>query len=1108
MAAPTSTNEVTARKLSSSISALWTKIKSTFQPVADRVTSWSSTPSDAKYPSEKLVKDSLDGIAGDYRTKDQDISKGANLVVNGSARMSSSNYNFSSFSYIPTICYGGSAGSFGFNGTTSTDEFISCDFNKTILFSADVKNLVAQSSNCVHRIYVAEFDIDKNAIAAQHVMFGIGTLTSLTQDLNPGDTVVHLADLSSPNWQASNAYQRGFIFWNYKNSYGYEYPPETYSRNQYIGANSAELYANANVNVSAGTITLDNPWSGPSIPAGTKVSRRQSGNTYPYPAYIDNAQDTDWHHIEGVMSGITDPGTSGRGNKFSQGVAFIKVGMYPSYNPNTDPVTNKRSAVANLSVYELSDVDATLSTTSINPLQNKEVTRWHNIVLGNDGYFSGSSAYSQLSLVKSILGSLSLYNAGVNVKIYSFDENDEENATLEWDSANASGTVKTNFNHGQQTGTLFTSAAGKWVKITYTGSTLSYFRGIGIFMNTRGSASSNKNFYGRLRAGTTEYPWSTYFSTSGSLVTTVYSGTPVTTAQVILKPISSDASCAIYGFRCLNTYNGSEDAVLIGTSSFAYQLRNSRKLAVSLSNTSTDTSFNGTADVTNIKTTGTLGVGNGGTGKASVTAGSYVVGNGTSALTEKTPKDAGSDVLKSLDTDNGDVVDGDFIVTSYHVNASTISSTTFVRRTALNLWNYIKSKLSGSDVNIGGNAATATTAQNYDANTGTIRSALAGKSDTGHVHNTDANEVTDSAAASTLDVVTDTTEIVTTGTNGYTSNDKKLYRRPIKSKLWPWIKGLLSSEANVNVSGSSASCTGNAATADAAKAYDPTFSGTNSIASALESKVTEIAFTEGNASAATDLTNVVLCGLKYNGSSLSSGRLSFTLSVTIDRGVSSKGGILRVDLAIGSDGSIYCKRASLTARSGGLEISKFRLVTGTNGGKPVVGVVWNGTTTSGAYMDVRVIDYMALSASASFVYDAVLSNVSNVVWGSSNAIQSASDSDVVHISGSETITGAKEFSRSGQETNFTDSSGSESIVRARTSTSSNNGSCQLNADRTTHRFGVYGRNENGTSKWVSFVGNDGVVNLGSYGDEVRIGGTKFVFNASQLGTEANTFYWI
>jgi len=87
---------------------------------------------------------------------------------------------------------------------------------------------------------------------------------------------------------------------------------------------------------------------------------------------------------------------------------------------------------------------------------------------------------------------------------------------------------------------------------------------------------------------------------------------------------------------------------------------------------------------------------------------------------------------------------------------------------------------------------------------------------TAHSHNTDADEVTDNTAASGLAVVTDTTEIVTTNTDGYSSNDKKLYRRPLKTKLWPWIKGLLSSESGVNISGSSASCTGNAATATSA----------------------------------------------------------------------------------------------------------------------------------------------------------------------------------------------------------------------------------------------------------------------------------------------------
>lgn len=43
------------------LDTFWAKIKSTFQTLGNLVTSWGSTPSDTKYPSEKLVKDSLQG---------------------------------------------------------------------------------------------------------------------------------------------------------------------------------------------------------------------------------------------------------------------------------------------------------------------------------------------------------------------------------------------------------------------------------------------------------------------------------------------------------------------------------------------------------------------------------------------------------------------------------------------------------------------------------------------------------------------------------------------------------------------------------------------------------------------------------------------------------------------------------------------------------------------------------------------------------------------------------------------------------------------------------------------------------------------------------------
>lgn len=43
------------------LDTFWAKIKSTFQTLGNLVTSWGSTPSDTKYPSEKLVKTALDG---------------------------------------------------------------------------------------------------------------------------------------------------------------------------------------------------------------------------------------------------------------------------------------------------------------------------------------------------------------------------------------------------------------------------------------------------------------------------------------------------------------------------------------------------------------------------------------------------------------------------------------------------------------------------------------------------------------------------------------------------------------------------------------------------------------------------------------------------------------------------------------------------------------------------------------------------------------------------------------------------------------------------------------------------------------------------------------
>lgn len=61
MALNTITRAVLREDLPKVFQAFLNKIKSTFQTLGNLVTAWGSTPSDSKYPSEKLVKTALDG---------------------------------------------------------------------------------------------------------------------------------------------------------------------------------------------------------------------------------------------------------------------------------------------------------------------------------------------------------------------------------------------------------------------------------------------------------------------------------------------------------------------------------------------------------------------------------------------------------------------------------------------------------------------------------------------------------------------------------------------------------------------------------------------------------------------------------------------------------------------------------------------------------------------------------------------------------------------------------------------------------------------------------------------------------------------------------------
>jgi len=218
-----------------------------------------------------------------------------------------------------------------------------------------------------------------------------------------------------------------------------------------------------------------------------------------------------------------------------------------------------------------------------------------------------------------------------------------------------------------------------------------------------------------------------------------------------------------------------------GRIEYANKFYTSRKLAVSLSNTSTDTSFDGSADVTNIKTTGTLGVGNGGTGKTTAKAAEYNLTTGKSEISDTTS--------------------GDDRVVFELASPSESNGVTRGFRKLSTIWTWVKGQISSvlglSESGYTGNAATATTAQNYDTSTGTIKTALAGKMNTSASNATAPSGSGGDGATATLlnnltegnsDIVTtddgDNVLIATTDNGGSVTN--KWYKRKLV-KLIPWI---------------------------------------------------------------------------------------------------------------------------------------------------------------------------------------------------------------------------------------------------------------------------------------------------------------------------------
>ena len=199
-----------------------------------------------------------------------------NLVKNGFGEYGD-NTNFSNFEYSTDKNNFQSNGSFIFYANsyknTVSDNYIPVDISKSYTHSIDFKELNDEQQ---YYIGFSSYDIDKKAINPENIMYIIDSLTFLIDDLNPGDTEIHVNSTDGFELtETTPSYKLGLIFWNYIDSTGHTFEPETYSQNVYSNIFSYDQ-------VNEGVILLNEPWDGPFIEKGTKLSQSSRGSVKNY----------------------------------------------------------------------------------------------------------------------------------------------------------------------------------------------------------------------------------------------------------------------------------------------------------------------------------------------------------------------------------------------------------------------------------------------------------------------------------------------------------------------------------------------------------------------------------------------------------------------------------------------------------------------------------------------------------------------------------------------------------------------------------------------------------------------------------------------------------
>jgi len=232
-----------------------------------------------------------------------------NLVKNGYVTMGN-NTNFTDSIYTSTD-YSSSNASLSVTGGVGiqSNDYILIDPTKSYTQTGSFKS-IGTGGNSRTYYGVASYDKYKQYITPRMSNHFLNTETELTQDLKPGDTIAYIKNAT--NWHKS----ADWFEYRYLAIYPYkDYPLYTYTQNIYL-YNESDTGTN--------TVTLTSAYSGPLIPAGTKVANNNNScGEYIYNTLTGSVVPNTWSTYTSTVAGEYVNTTNYQ--QFRYGTKYIKV---------------------------------------------------------------------------------------------------------------------------------------------------------------------------------------------------------------------------------------------------------------------------------------------------------------------------------------------------------------------------------------------------------------------------------------------------------------------------------------------------------------------------------------------------------------------------------------------------------------------------------------------------------------------------------------------------------------------------------------------------------------------------------------------------------------